>query len=434
MLGDGTDCDVIALAEDPLEAAVQIFYVRGGRIRGQRGWVSEKVEETTTADLVEVFLGQFYGDAGAGDSNGIPREVLVPELPPDTEAMTEWLTQRRGGPVRLRVPQRGDKKALAETVARNAKESLALHKLRRASDLTTRSKALHEIQDALELDDAPLRIECYDVSNLQGTHVVASMVVFEDGLARKSEYRRFSVKGHDGTDDISAIREVVTRRFRRYLEEREQLGELDMLGDAVDFRGDDPPYPPAARPMAGAIVSGAREAAGSDDDAADDQSERAVVTQKRKFAYPPNLVVVDGGAGQVAAAAAALADLGIDDVSVCGLAKRLEEVWLPGQDYPVIMSRSSEGLYLLQRVRDEAHRFAITFHRAKRGKAALGSALDAVPGLGPSRRAALLKAFGSVKAVSAATPEQIAAAVPGIGPKLAETVVAALQGVRGSDQ
>ena len=401
VLGDGTDCDVIALAEDQLEAAVQIFYVRGGRIRGQRGWVSEKVEETTTADLVEVFLGQFYGYAGTGDNNGIPREVLVPELPPDTEAMTEWLTQRRGGPVHVRVPQRGDKKALAETVARNAKESLALHKLRRASDLTTRSKALQEIQDALELDDAPLRIECYDVSNLQGTHVVASMVVFEDGLARKSEYRRFSVKGYDGTDDISAIREVITRRFRRYLEEREASGELDLLGDPEAAEDQDQPDP-----------------------------EHVVVTPQRKFAYPPNLVVVDGGAGQVAAAAGALADLGIDDVSVCGLAKRLEEVWLPGQDYPVIMSRSSEGLYLLQRVRDEAHRFAITFHRAKRGKAALGSALDAVPGLGPSRRAALLKAFGSVKAVSAATPEQIAAAVPGIGPKLAVTVVAALQGTQ----
>jgi excinuclease ABC subunit C len=407
VLGDGTDCDVIALAEDPLEAAVQIFYVRGGRIRGQRGWVLEKVEDVTTADLVEHFLGQFYGDGpGAdntgADSGGIPREVLVPELPPDADAMTEWLIDRRGGPVHLRVPQRGDKKALAETVARNAKEALALHKTRRASDLTTRSKALHEIQDALELDDAPLRIECYDVSNLQGTHVVASMVVFEDGLARKSEYRRFSVKGDDGTDDISAIREVITRRFRRYLEEREQSGELDMVDDRDD---EDQPDP-----------------------------ERAVVTQKRKFAYPPNLVVVDGGAGQVAAAAAALAVLGIDDVSVCGLAKRLEEVWLPGQEYPVIMSRSSEGLYLLQRVRDEAHRFAITFHRAKRGKAALGSALDGVPGLGPSRRSALLKAFGSVKAVSAATPEQIAAAVPGIGPKLAETVVAALHNSHGTSR
>jgi excinuclease ABC subunit C len=401
VLGDGTDCDVIALAEDQLEAAVQIFYVRGGRIRGQRGWVVEKVEETTTATLVEAFLGQFYGEGTSPDSNGIPREVLVPELPPDAEAMTQWLSDRRGGPVHLRVPQRGDKKALAETVARNAKEALALHKLRRASDLTTRSKALQEIQDALELDDAPLRIECYDVSNLQGTHVVASMVVFEDGLARKSEYRRFSVRGYDGTDDVSAIREVITRRFRRYLEEREESGELDTLGDPEAREDLDPDQDPA-------------------------QSQELVVTPQKKFAYPPNLVVVDGGAPQVAAAAAALADLGIDDVSVCGLAKRLEEVWLPGQDYPVIMSRSSEGLYLLQRVRDEAHRFAITYHRAKRGKAATTSALDSVPGLGPARRAALLKAFGSVKAVSAATPDQIAAAVPGIGPKLAETVVAAL--------
>jgi excinuclease ABC subunit C len=403
VLGDGTDCDVIALAEDPLEAAVQIFYVRGGRIRGQRGWVLEKVEETTTSTLVEHFLGQFYGDGTSPDSNGIPREVLVPELPPDSEAMTQWLSDRRGGPVRLRIPQRGDKKTLAETVARNAKQALALHKLRRASDLTTRSKALHEIQDALELDDAPLRIECYDVSNLQGTHVVASMVVFEDGLARKSEYRRFSIKGYDGTDDVSAIREVITRRFRRYLEEREESGELDTLGDP--------------------------EALDEEQDQA--ESERLVVTPPRKFAYPPNLVVVDGGAPQVAAAAAALADLGIDDVSVCGLAKRLEEVWLPGQEYPVIMSRTSEGLYLLQRVRDEAHRFAITYHRAKRGKAATTSALDSVSGLGPARRAALLKAFGSVKAVSAATPDEIAAAVPGIGPKLAEIVVAALHKTSG---
>jgi excinuclease ABC subunit C len=403
VLGDGTDCDVIALAEDQLEAAVQIFYVRGGRIRGQRGWVLEKVEETTTSILVEHFLGQFYGDGTSPDSNGIPREVLVPELPPEAEAMTQWLSDRRGGPVHLRVPHRGDKKTLAETVARNASQALALHKLRRASDLTTRSKALHEIQEALELDDAPLRIECYDVSNLQGTYVVASMVVFEDGLARKSEYRRFSIKGYDGTDDISAIREVITRRFRRYLEEREESGELDILGDPE-----------------------ALEDQGPDQDQDPGPSERLVVSPQKKFAYPPNLVVVDGGAGQVAAAAAALAGLGIDDVSVCGLAKRLEEVWLPGQDYPVIMSRSSEGLYLLQRVRDEAHRFAITYHRAKRGKAATTSALDSVPGLGPSRRAALLKAFGSVKAVSAATPDEIASAVPGIGQKLAETVVAAL--------
>jgi excinuclease ABC subunit C len=409
VLGDGTDCDVIALAEDQLEAAVQIFYVRGGRIRGQRGWVSEKVEETTTADLVEVFLGQFYGEGSSPEANGIPREVLVPELPPEPEAMSQWLSERRGGPVRLRVAQRGDKKTLTETVASNAKQSLALHKLRRASDLTTRSKALQEIQDALDLDDAPLRIECYDISNLQQTHVVASMVVFEDGLARKSEYRRFSIRGYDGSDDVSAIREVITRRFRRYLEEREESGELDLLGDP----------------------EGTEDQRHDQGQGQGDQSEQLVVTPQRKFAYPPNLVVVDGGAPQVAAAAAALADLGIDDVSVCGLAKRLEEVWRPGEDYPVIMSRSSEGLYLLQRVRDEAHRFAITYHRAKRGKAATTSALDDVPGLGPARRAALLKAFGSVKALSAAPPEELAA-VPGIGPKLAETVLAALRAPAGT--
>jgi excinuclease ABC subunit C len=399
VLGDGTDCDVIALAEDPLEAAVQVFYVRGGRIRGQRGWVLEKVEEVTTAGLVEHFLGQFYGDSAGpeGASAGIPREVLVPVLPPEALTMTQWLTERRGGPVQLRVPQRGDKKALSETVARNAKEALALHKTRRASDLTTRSRALHEIQEALGLTDAPLRIECYDVSNLQGTHVVASMIVFEDGLARKSEYRRFSVRGTDGSDDIAAIREVITRRFRRYLAEREEIGELDMLGDP-EARDDQNP-----------------SAAGS-----------GTGTAARKFAYPPNLVVVDGARAQAEAAAAALAELGIDDVAVCGLAKRLEEVWLPGEQYPLILSRTSEGLYLLQRVRDEAHRFAINYHRHKRGKAATTSALDDIPGLGPARRAALLKHFGSVRAVSQASPEQIAE-VSGIGPRLAETIMTSLR-------
>ena len=234
VLGDGTDADVIALAEDQLEAAVQVFYVRGGRVRGQRGWVLDKVEDVTTAGLVENFLGQVYGDTPADAeavNAGMPREILVPELPPDPATMTQWLAERRGGPVSLRVPQRGDKKALLEVVARNAAETLALHKTRRASDLTTRSKALNEIQEGLGLDDAPLRIECYDVSNLQGTHVVASMVVFEDGLARKSEYRRFAIKGLDGTDDIAAIHEVILRRFRRYLAEREKTGELDTLGD-----------------------------------------------------------------------------------------------------------------------------------------------------------------------------------------------------------
>jgi excinuclease ABC subunit C len=401
VLGDGTDCDVIALAEDQLEAAVQIFYVRGGRVRGQRGWVLDKVEDVTPAGLVEHFLGQVYGDTpddAEAVNAGIPREVLVPELPPDPAAMTVWLAERRGGPVSLRVPRRGDKKALLETVARNAGQSLALHKTRRASDLTTRSQALSEIQEGLGLDDAPLRIECYDVSNLQGTHVVASMVVFEDGLARKSEYRRFAIKGTDGTDDISAIGEVISRRFRRYLAEREKTGELDTLGD-----------PEAA-----------------EDQDQDPDAERPVVTAQKKFAYPPNLVVVDGGPGQAAAAARALAELGIDDVAVCGLAKRLEEVWLPGEEYPVILPRSSEGLYLLQRVRDEAHRFAITYHRQKRSKAATASVLDDVPGLGPARRAALLKHFGSVRKLCAASTEEIAA-VPGIGPRLAATIAAALR-------
>jgi excinuclease ABC subunit C len=406
VLGDGTDCDVIALAEDQLEAAVQVFYVRGGRVRGQRGWVVDKVEEVTAGELVEQFLGQVYGgdavaspggrDPDPGDADGdpgrasIPREVLVPALPPAAPAVEEWLCRQRGSRVSLRVPRRGDKKALLETVARNAAESLTQHKMRRASDLTTRSRALSEIQEALGLDQAPLRIECYDVSNLQGTHVVASAVVFEDGLARKSEYRRFSIKGTGGEGDVAAIHEVITRRFRRYLEEREATGELDTLGD--------PEAGPAPLNTDG---------------------------RPRKFAYPPNLVVVDGGPAQVAAAVRALDELGIDDIAVCGLAKRLEEVWLPGEDAPVILPRSSEGLYLLQRVRDEAHRFAITYHRAKRSKALAVSELDAVPGLGPARRATLLRHFGSVRKLADATEGEIAG-LPGIGPRLASTVLAAL--------
>jgi excinuclease ABC subunit C len=413
VLGDGTDCDVIALAEDQLEAAVQVFYVRGGRVRGQRGWVVDKVEDVTPAELVEHFLGQVYGEArpggdlaGGAARGGVPREVLVPVLPPGADAMREWLALRAarpGGRVDLRVPRRGDKKALLETVARNAGQSLALHKTRRASDLTTRSRAMNEIQDALGLDDAPLRIECYDVSNLQGTHVVASMVVFEDGLARKSEYRRFSIRGLDGTDDVAAIHEVIARRFRRYLEEREQTGELDTLGDGEE----------------GAALEAGNPGAAADGD------DPAAGAGRKKFAYPPNLVVVDGGPSQAAAAQRALDELGIDDVAVCGLAKRLEEVWLPGEDAPVILSRTSEGLYLLQRVRDEAHRFAITYHRAKRSKALTASELDGVPGLGPARRATLLRHFGSVRNVAAASVEEIAG-LPGIGPSVATAVLAAL--------
>jgi excinuclease ABC subunit C len=424
VLGDGTDCDVIALAQDQLEAAVQIFYVRGGRVRGQRGWVLDKVQDVTAGELIEQFLGQVYGEDPAGDDSvgpggsrrggpgregpaaaartaggrAVPREILVPAAPPDQGAVETWLANRRGGPVRLRVPQRGDKKTLLDTVARNAAESLALHKTRRASDLTTRSRALQEIQDALGLDAAPLRIECYDVSNLQGTHVVASMVVFEDGLARKSEYRRFSIKGYDGTDDVASVHEVVYRRFRRYLEEREETGELDVLGDSASHHGE------------------------AGDEAAGPAPEEGA---RRKFAYPPNLVVIDGGPAQVAAAQRALDELGIDDVAACGLAKRLEEVWLPGDDAPVILPRTSEGLYLLQRVRDEAHRFAITYHRKKRSAALTTSELDDVPGLGPARRAALLRHFGSVRKIAGATEEDIAG-LPGFGPRLAQAVLSAL--------
>ncbi len=312
----------------------------------------------------------------------------MPALPPDAATVEEWLGARRGSRVSLRVPQRGDKKALLDTVARNAAQSLALHKTRRASDLTTRSVALGEIQESLGLDEAPLRIESYDVSNLQGTHVVASMVVFEDGLARKSEYRRFAIKGLDGTDDIAAIHEVITRRFRRYLDEQTAAAQASQ--EALALAGAEPEV-------------------------------------RRKFAYPPNLLVIDGGPGQVAAAVRALDELGIVDVAVCGLAKRLEEVWLPGEDGPVIMPRSSEGLYLLQRVRDEAHRFAITYHRAKRSAAATVSELDAIPGLGKARRATLLRQFGSVRKLGAATVQEIAA-LPGFGPHTAEAVYQALHG------
>nr|WP_205831135.1 excinuclease ABC subunit UvrC [Microbispora sp. CL1-1] len=448
VLGDDTDCDVIALAEDPLEAAVQVFYVRGGRIRGQRGWVVDKVEEATPGELVEQFLLQMYGEAT------IPREILVPARPPDEAALIELLSEQRGSRVDLRVPQRGDKKSLMETVERNAKESLAQHKLRRASDLTTRSRALQEIADALDLDQAPLRIECYDVSHIQGENVVASMVVFEDGLARKSEYRRFSIRSTEG--DVASIYEVICRRFKRYLEERAATGELDAETD--DEAGRDVARPGAAvngvaangaaRDGAGPAAAARDEAGGGEDE--DDAGEPDAgepdangygsagrggaatpidpeTGRPRKFAYPPNLVVVDGGPAQAAAAQRALDELGIDDIAVCGLAKRLEEVWLPGDDQPVILPRSSEGLYLLQRVRDEAHRFAITYHRTKRSKSLKESALDHVPGLGPARRQALLRHFGSVKRLREASAEEIRE-VPGIGRATAEAIVAALRG------
>ncbi|MER6169401.1 excinuclease ABC subunit UvrC [Streptomyces violaceorubidus] len=412
VLADATDADLIAVAEDELEAAVQIFHVRGGRVRGQRGWVTDKVEEITTGALVEHALQQLYGEE-RGDA--VPKEVLVPALPDPVDPVQEWLTERRGSGVSLRIPQRGDKKALMETVQRNAQQALVLHKTRRASDLTTRSRALEEIAEALGLDSAPLRIECYDISHLQGDDVVASMVVFEDGLARKSEYRRFQIKGFAGQDDVRSMHEVITRRFRRYLAEKEKTGEWAEGEEPTD--GDRHTGGGAAAGDGPALADGPaliEAPALKDDDG-----------RPKRFAYPPQLVVVDGGQPQVAAAQRALDELGIDDIAVCGLAKRLEEVWLPGEDDPVVLPRTSEGLYLLQRVRDEAHRFAITYQRAKRAKRFRSSPLDDVPGLGETRKQALIKHFGSVKKLRSATIDQICE-VPGIGRKTAETVAVAL--------
>ncbi|QVI20135.1 excinuclease ABC subunit UvrC [Nocardia tengchongensis] len=414
VLGTGTDADVIDFAVDELEAAVQIFHVRDGRVRGQRGWVVDKSGEAIDAvgsggelpALVEQFLTQFYGEqtsvaAQSGDDQPgavVPREVLVPALPEDHEQVQQWLSELRGSAVQLRVPQRGDKKALAETVQRNAQEALAQHKLKRAGDLTARSAALQELQDALDLDSAPLRIECVDISHVQGTDVVASLVVFEDGLARKPEYRHYTIKeaaGEGRSDDVGSIAEVTRRRFgklRRELDAAE-AAELESDSDTTE------PGLPGIDPKTG---------------------------KPRRFSYPPNLYVVDGGAPQVNAAAEVLDELGITDVAVIGLAKRLEEVWVPNEPDPVIMPRTSEALYLLQRVRDEAHRFAITFHRSKRSRRMTASALDAVPGLGAARKTALVTHFGSVAKLKQATVEQITE-VPGIGVATAKAVLQALQ-------
>ncbi|NEC88103.1 excinuclease ABC subunit UvrC [Streptomyces sp. SID12501] len=401
VLADATDADLIAVAEDELEAAVQIFHVRGGRVRGQRGWVTDKVEEITTGALVEHALQQLYGEE-KGDS--VPKEVLVPALPDPVEPVQEWLAERRGSGVSLRIPQRGDKKALMETVQRNAQHSLVLHKTKRASDLTTRSRALEEIAEALDLDSAPLRIECYDISHLQGDDVVASMVVFEDGLQRKSEYRRFQIKGFEGQDDVRSMHEVIGRRFKRYIAEKEKTGEWADGQESGQEHGPGNPREPGREPG---------------EELKDEEG------RPKRFAYPPQLVVVDGGQPQVAAAQRALDELGIDDIAVCGLAKRLEEVWVPGEDDPVILPRTSEGLYLLQRVRDEAHRFAITYQRVKRAKRFRASPLDDVPGLGETRKQALIKHFGSVKKLRSATIDQIRE-VPGIGLKTAETIAVTL--------
>jgi len=369
VLAQGTDADVFSLVDDEFEAAAHVFYVRDGRISGERGWVVDKPDPLTSAEMVNALLQEAYHT-----TESVPTEVLVPVMPSDSEVIGAYLNGLRGAAVSVRVPSRGKKAELAQSGAQNAQQVLAQHRLKRASDLTTRSAALTDLQENLGLPEAPLRIECYDISHIQGTHQVGSMVVFEDALARKNEYRQFSVA--DAVDDTAAMTDVLTRRFRRYLEEAQ--------------------LPPEER-------------------------------EASRFAYPPQLVVVDGGPPQVAAARRAMDDVGVPEIPVVGLAKRLEEVWLPGEDFPAILPRGSESLYLLQRVRDEAHRFAIKNHRAKRGKAMTASTLDEIPGVGATRSKALLRHFGSLARLKEASEEQIGR-VPGVGEGTARAIHASLRG------
>jgi len=364
------DFDVIGVADDPLEASVQIFIVRRGRVVGHRGFVAEKVEDLSAPEFLAVIVEQVYGTEGTE----VPRRVLVPDLPANAEVLTAWLQARRGGPVELAVPQRGTKRALQETVTRSATEDLSRHRLRRAADHNARSKALTELQSALGLKEAPLRIECYDMSHLQGTDYVGSMVVVEDGLAKRSDYRRFKVKSVPGNDDYAAMEEVLTRR----------------LSALVNGDGDssEPAGPTAESAKAG-------------------EDRRA---RPRRFAYRPNLIVVDGGKGQLGVAERVVRTLGLEGgIELASLAKQFEEVYRPGRSEPVHLQRGSDALYLLQRLRDEAHRFAITFHRERRGKRMTTSALDGIPGLGPARRARLVKELGGVNAVKAASLEELLA-------------------------
>ncbi len=356
------DLDVVALVEDDLEAAFQVFFVRRGRVTGRKGWIVDRVEDLERPGLIGSFLRELYMER-----EEVPPRVLVPVLPEGAAIIESWLSERRGGPVRLHVPARGPKRKLLETVSENAREHFARHKLKRASDFGARSRALAELGAVLGLEQAPLRIECYDISNLGPTDKVGSMVVFEDGLPKRSDYRRFEIKGVPGQDDFASMEEVLRRRFARLRAEREE---------------------PVERP--------------------------------RRFAYPPALVVVDGGRGQLSVATRVLAEAGLD-IPAIGLAKRLEEVYLPDRPEPLVIPRGSEALFLLQHLRDEAHRFAVTYHRAKRAKRALASPLDEIPGIGPARKRALLRRFGSLARLARATPEEIAA-TPGIGPELARAI------------
>ncbi|PIF03743.1 MAG: excinuclease ABC subunit C [Propionibacterium sp.] len=375
IFSDDTNLDAIALAQDDLEVAVQIFHVRAGRVRGERGWIADRADNAPASELMTSFLLQHYQASGTAEINagpGIPTEILVSDLP--EESIAKHLSQLREARVRIRVPQRGDKRVLVETVQNNAKQLLAQHKLRRASDLATRNRALTELQEALGIEQALLRIECYDISHTGGQDQAASMVVFEDGLPRKSEYRKYSIRGLDDANDVAAMKQVLMRRLSR------------LRNDELEADAEVQP------------------------------------TKTQRFSYPPSLIVVDGGQPQVAAAAAALEESGFTGrIALCGIAKRLEEVWLPDEPFPIILPRNSEGLYLMQRLRDEAHRFAITHHRSKRSKQQLESVLDQIPGLGKVRQSSIWQKFGSLTALRKASTEEIAA-IPGIGPALAEAI------------
>jgi excinuclease ABC subunit C len=389
VLRDHVDIDVFGIDHDELAAAVHLFIGRGGRIRGQRSWTVDTELDMSLGDLVDSVVQHAYGD-----DIRPPSEVVVPALPDDAEALAVWLSDLGGRKVRLRAAQRGDKAALLQTATQNARQTLMLYKTRRSADFTARSRALEDIQEALGMDDAPLRIECFDVSHLSGTNIVASMVVFEDGLPRKDEYRRFTIP--DSSDDTDSIHQVLTRRLA-YL-----------AGRPGDADGEDD-----------ASASGTLEAG-------DETTDAAASGRRKKFAYRPNLLVVDGGQPQVAAAARALRESGVQGIALCGIAKRLEEIWTPDADFPVILPRNSDALFLFQRIRDEAHRFAIT-HQRQRRKRDISTVLSEVPGLGPARVKALLAHFGSVARLRGADETAIAE-VPGIGPALAASVRSRLQG------
>ncbi|MBH0108841.1 excinuclease ABC subunit UvrC [Salinibacterium sp. NG22] len=395
VLSEDVDADFFGIAHDELAAAVQQFIVRGGRIRGVRGWVVDKELDVELGGLVESVLQNAYDDTVP------PRDVLVPALPEDGTALEEWLAQRRGpgARVRLRVAQRGEKASLAQTVETNAKNALMLYKSKRSGDFVARSQALADIQEALGMTEAPLRMECFDVSHLSGTNVVASMVVFEDGLPKKQHYRRFNIP--ETTDDTDSIYQVLTRRLA-YL----------AAGNAV---------PTAAEAQATSPNKTLSTGEPDEDAAVSAELATDVVAPSPKFAYPPQLLIVDGGQPQVSAAQRALEESGVSGIQLAGIAKRLEEIWLPDSEYPVILPRNSDALFLIQRIRDEAHRSAITHQRQRRSKD-ISSILSTVPGLGPSRIKALLQHFGSVARLKAATPEQITE-VPGVGEATAAAII-----------